>query len=383
MGGQSIRATSNVAAGLLEEPPEGELDLAGLLGPGDVVVVQRVRAGDDRDPLERRSAGSGRRGRGRRRRRRGRRRSTGSGRSSVAWGPKSPWVSDACGSMSTSRTRRPSLAKAPARWWHVEVLPQPPLRLSIATVIGPVIGGFPPVAFPGKPARPPGRIASEEWDRHFPRETGRPPARFPGKPTGAGRARETIPGRTRPDDPNRPDPRRRASRVPGKTNPDPAEPLQRCRTLEPRRPGKTNPIGDRCPGTNPGLSAPRSTRDERRTRVPADRPRNHAQSSNRLRRNEPRPARKSEPIPGLADEPEAERTRVGRSPGRSTGSTGRRPASREDEPDPVQRGRRSGDPIATVAPDNIARGRRRVSDFPAGFPGKAADRLARPRALGG
>ena len=44
----------------------------------------------------------------------------------VASGPKNPCVSDACGSLSISRTRRPLLASAPARWKQDDVLPTPP-----------------------------------------------------------------------------------------------------------------------------------------------------------------------------------------------------------------------------------------------------------------
>src|SRR4051794_11650968 len=44
----------------------------------------------------------------------------------VATGPQKPWVRLACGSLSTSRTLRPALARVPARWWQVDVLPTPP-----------------------------------------------------------------------------------------------------------------------------------------------------------------------------------------------------------------------------------------------------------------
>src|SRR3954447_12995187 len=51
----------------------------------------------------------------------------------VASGPQNPWVSEACGSASISRTRRPSRARVPARWWHVDDLPTPPFWLSRVT----------------------------------------------------------------------------------------------------------------------------------------------------------------------------------------------------------------------------------------------------------
>ena len=238
-----------VAAGLLEEPPEGELELAGLLGPGDVVVVQRVRAGDDRGSARTASGGSGPRGRGRRRRRTGRRRSPGR-QSSVAWGPKRPWVSDACGSMSTSRTRRPSLAKAPARWWQVEVLPHPPLRLSIATVIGPVMMVSLP-RFPRETGAARRGRSCRGWDRHFPRETGRAGDRFPGKRDPAARGAPTLrEKRTQPAPASRPPTTRGTSPsgfperegrcgLPGKTNPTRSATSPRShRAVHPRPPGK-------------------------------------------------------------------------------------------------------------------------------------------------
>src|SRR4051794_34687991 len=48
----------------------------------------------------------------------------------VATRPQKPWVSELCGSLSTSSTRRPSFDRAPARWWQVDVLPTPPFMLT-------------------------------------------------------------------------------------------------------------------------------------------------------------------------------------------------------------------------------------------------------------
>src|SRR5262249_13310512 len=52
----------------------------------------------------------------------------------IVSGPQSPWVRDACGSLSIRSTRRPAFASVPARWWQVEVLPTPPLALTRANV---------------------------------------------------------------------------------------------------------------------------------------------------------------------------------------------------------------------------------------------------------
>src|SRR4051812_693970 len=44
----------------------------------------------------------------------------------VASGPQNPWEREACGSLSSKRTRWPALANVPARWWQVDVFPTPP-----------------------------------------------------------------------------------------------------------------------------------------------------------------------------------------------------------------------------------------------------------------
>src|SRR4051812_34606498 len=52
-------------------------------------------------------------------------------REAVARGPQKPCVRLAWGSLSINRTRRPSRAAAPARWWQVLDLPTPPFWFSI------------------------------------------------------------------------------------------------------------------------------------------------------------------------------------------------------------------------------------------------------------
>src|SRR5262249_22470169 len=51
-------------------------------------------------------------------------------RPSAAAGPRSPWLSDDCGSLSKSKTRRPASASAPARLWAVVDFPTPPFMLT-------------------------------------------------------------------------------------------------------------------------------------------------------------------------------------------------------------------------------------------------------------
>src|SRR5271166_366785 len=74
-------------------------------------------------------------------------------RSRVACGPNSPWVRLACGSLSISSILFPSLARAPAKWWQVEVLPTPPFwfrsTMETAGINAPLPGegsGGPPAA---------------------------------------------------------------------------------------------------------------------------------------------------------------------------------------------------------------------------------------------